>query len=49
MSDGVVVGNGNQLQVTHTGQDLLPTPKVNFKLSNILHAPSRTHNLLSIH
>ncbi|KAG5562894.1 hypothetical protein RHGRI_005583 [Rhododendron griersonianum] len=31
MNEGVLVGNGNTLQVTHTGNGLLPTPHANFQ------------------
>lgn len=46
-NDGILVGNGSQLQVTHTGKGLLPTP-LDFCLSHILYSPQITHNLLSV-
>lgn len=49
VNEGVLVGNGNTLQVTHTGKGLLPTPATVFNLSHILHTPHITHNLLSVH
>ncbi|PKU77483.1 Retrovirus-related Pol polyprotein from transposon TNT 1-94 [Dendrobium catenatum] len=45
----VQVGNGQQLSIAHTGQGLLPTPSRKLQLSNILHVPHLSHNLLSIH
>lgn len=49
MNEGVLVGNGNILQVTHTGNGLLPNPHSNFQLSHILHTLQITHNLISVH
>lgn len=46
---GVMVGNGTNLHVTHTGKGILPTPNATFQLSNVLHTPHITHNLLSVH
>lgn len=46
---GVQVGNGSQLQVTHSGSGVLSTPHTQFRLSHILHTPAITHNLLSVH
>lgn len=39
VTDGVRVGNGTNLQVSHTGQGLLPTPSGPFLLSHVLHTP----------
>lgn len=36
ISDGVMVGNGTNLQVSYTGKGLLPTPSGNFLLSHVL-------------
>lgn len=47
-NEGVMVGNGNRVQVTHTGKGLLPTPLGSFLLSHVLHTPHITHNLLSV-
>lgn len=41
---GVMVGNGNSLLVSCSGNGILPTPKVKFHLTNILHTPAITHN-----
>lgn len=42
-------GNGNTLLVVHSGKGLLPTPSTSFFLSNILHVPSISHNLVSVY
>lgn len=39
VNEGIMVGNGNTLHVTHTGKGLLPTPHATFHLSHILHTP----------
>lgn len=46
--DQVAVGNGQGLQITHTGSSVLHTPSSSFKFSKILHVPSITSNLLSV-
>lgn len=46
--DQVAVGNGQGLQITHTGSSVLHTPFSSFKFSKILHVPSITSNLLSV-
>lgn len=48
LNDGIMVGNGSHLQVSHTGKGLLPTPITNFRLSHVLHTPNITHNLISV-
>lgn len=48
-SPGIMVGNGTNLQVSHTGKGLLPTPVTTFQLSHILHTPHITHNLLFVY
>lgn len=45
---GVMVGNGNSLSVSCSGDGILPTPKAKFHLTNVLHTPAITHNLLSV-
>lgn len=47
-NDGVMVGNGRHLQVTHTGKEILPTPLAAFHLSHVLHTPHITHNLIFV-
>lgn len=46
---GVIVGSGNTLPIAHSGKGLLPTPHTSFSLSNILHVPLITHNLVSVY
>ena len=48
-SDGVVVGNGSTLPISHSGQGILPTPSQHFLLSNMFHVPAISHNLLSVY
>lgn len=47
-SAGVMVGNGNSLPICNSGKGLLTTPTSQFTLSNVLHVPSMTQNLLSV-
>lgn len=49
LNNGVLVGNGSSLPVSHIGKGLFPTPKTAFQLTNILHTPSITHNLISVY
>lgn len=49
LNNGVLVGNGSSLPISHIGKGLLPTPKTTFQLTNILHTPSITHNLISVY
>jgi hypothetical protein len=44
----VAVGNGTGLQIENIGSTLLHTPYFSFKMSNILHCPQASTNLLSI-
>lgn len=46
---GVMVGNGNTLSVSHTGKGLLHTPTTCLSLNDLLHVPSISQNLLSVH
>lgn len=46
--DGVVIGNGSNLPITHTGSLLLPTPSKDIKLTNVLYAPSMQKILISV-
>ncbi|KAI0498246.1 hypothetical protein KFK09_021487 [Dendrobium nobile] len=48
-NSNVQVGNGQQLQIAHTGQGLLPTPLRKLRLSKIFHVPQMSHNLISVH
>jgi len=47
-NDKVTVGNGGGLHITNTGSSMLATPESQFLLTNILHCPSASSNLLSI-
>lgn len=46
--DGVVIGNGSNIPITHTGSLSLPTASKDFKLNNVLYAPSMQKNLISV-
>lgn len=46
--DDVVIGNGSNLPITHTGSLSLTTPSKKFKLNNVLYAPSMQKNLISV-
>ena len=46
--DGVVVGNGATLPITHTGSLSLKSPSRDFSLNNVLYAPSMQKNLISV-
>ena len=46
--DQVHVGNGNTLTIKHIGSSLLRTPHNSFQLTNMLHVPHITKNLLSV-
>ena len=48
-SDQITVGDGNTLPIHHTGNGLLPTPHFSFRLKNVLHTPSISSNLVSVH
>ena len=48
-TEGVLVGNGTHLPITHTGQGTLSTPSGQFQLKNMLHVPQISHNLLSVY
>lgn len=43
-----LVGNGNKIQVCHTGTSHLPRKNFNLKMTRVLHAPKITKNLLSV-
>lgn len=49
LSDGVMVGNGSTLQVTHTDAGVIPTSHAKFHLSHVLHTPQITYNLISVY
>ena len=45
----VIVGNGQELPVTHVGNGKLQTPSHCFRLDNILRVPDLASNLLFVH
>lgn len=47
--DTILFGNGQGLSIAHTGSSQLHTPSHNFHLTNILHCPTASTNLLSVH
>ncbi|KAI0501901.1 hypothetical protein KFK09_016846 [Dendrobium nobile] len=47
-NDQVMVGDGRTVPIAHSGLGLLPTPDRKLLLSNLLHIPAISHNLLSI-
>ena len=48
-SDQITIGNGTTIPIHNTGKGLLPTPHCSFRLKHVLHAPSISSNLLSVH
>ncbi|PKU65158.1 Retrovirus-related Pol polyprotein from transposon TNT 1-94 [Dendrobium catenatum] len=47
-SDQVIVGDGRAIPIAHSGAGILPTPERKLQLSNLLHLPDISHNLISI-
>jgi hypothetical protein len=47
-TDQIRVGNGQGLQISHSGRGLLPTPSRNFNLFSLFHVPQIQKNLISI-
>ncbi|KAI0495692.1 hypothetical protein KFK09_021995 [Dendrobium nobile] len=47
-SDGIFIGDGRNIPIAHSGTGILPTPNRKLFLSNLLHVPNISHNLLSI-
>jgi hypothetical protein len=47
-TDQIRVGNGQGLQISHTGLDSLPSHSKNFSLQSLLHVPQIQKNLISI-
>ena len=45
--DKVYIGDGQGIQIHHTGTTVLNTPAAHFHLNNVLHVPAMKHNLLS--
>jgi hypothetical protein len=48
-SDCIQIGNGKGLPIHHIGKGCLFSPPLHFDLSNILHVPMITKNLLLVH
>lgn len=47
-SDKVSIGNGASLHISHVGSSSISTPSARFHLSNLLHVPHISANLLSV-
>lgn len=47
-NDGLAVGNGMKLPISHIGSSILSTPTRPIYLNNVLHVPQIFKNLLSI-
>ncbi|PKU75744.1 Retrovirus-related Pol polyprotein from transposon TNT 1-94 [Dendrobium catenatum] len=47
-NNGVFIGDGRNIPIAHSGTGILPTPNRKLHLSNLLHVPTISHNLLSI-
>lgn len=47
-SDSVLLGNGDQLPISYTGNMALPIRSSSFRLNNVYVIPSMRKNLLSI-
>lgn len=45
----VAIGDGSTLPIAHTGKGLLPTPSFPFHLTKMLHVPTISSKLLSVH
>jgi hypothetical protein len=47
-NDQIRVGNGQGLQISHTGLASIPSESKNFSLKNLLHVPQIQKNLFSV-
>ncbi|PKU85564.1 Retrovirus-related Pol polyprotein from transposon TNT 1-94 [Dendrobium catenatum] len=47
-NDSIFIGDGRNIPIAHSGTGILPTPNRKFLLSNLLHVPKISYNLLSI-
>ncbi|PKU87515.1 Retrovirus-related Pol polyprotein from transposon TNT 1-94 [Dendrobium catenatum] len=47
-SEHVTVGDGRSIPIAHSGTGILPTPERKLFLSQLLHIPDISHNLISI-
>ncbi|PKU69447.1 Retrovirus-related Pol polyprotein from transposon TNT 1-94 [Dendrobium catenatum] len=48
-SDSITIGDGRNISIANSGSGILPTPHSKLKLSQILHIPQISHNLLSVY
>jgi hypothetical protein len=48
-NDQIHVANGSGMDITRIGNSIIPTPRHNFVLHNVLHVPSTHKNLISVH
>lgn len=46
--DGVQIGDGADLKITHQSSSLLSSNSTSFTLSNVLCVPDMIHNILSV-
>lgn len=47
--DQVQAANGKGMRISHIGNSVFHTPKRIFSIPNVLHVPSASKNLLSVH
>ena len=45
----MAIADGSTLPIAHTSKGLLPTPSFPFHLTKLLHVPTLSSNLLSVH
>ncbi|WP_353839303.1 hypothetical protein, partial [Acinetobacter baumannii] len=48
-SNGITVGNGESLNISHTSTGTIKTPTAIFHLGNLTHVPSIKSTLLTVH
>jgi len=48
-TDNIRVGNGQGLEILHSGRGILPTPSHNFHLPSLFHVPEIQKNVISAH
>jgi histone deacetylase 1/2 len=48
-NDRVHTANGNGMQISHIGQSILCTPHDSLQINDVLHVPTASKNLLSVH
>lgn len=47
--DQIHEANGKGMNISHIGNSIIHTPKRNFSFNNVLHVPSASKNLVSVH